>query len=183
VRRGITSSGASLLLPVEFNKKLGPFNINWELGYNAVHLAPDGWIARLLLGREVSKKLELDVEYYAIGTFHNSTNQQMLDGGTRYKLRPPFILLLMAGRSVERGGQAIFRRLFRNTDSAAAEAVRGLAIKRKSWLRGVDSNHDSQIQSLESYRLDDPGVAARSLADARGIAEVRHAHNCNDVRW
>jgi hypothetical protein len=41
-----------------------------------------------------------------------------------------------------------------------------------SWLRGVDSNHDSQIQSLESYRLDDPGVAARSLADGRGIAEA-----------
>jgi hypothetical protein len=51
------------------------------------------------------------------------------------------------------------------------------------WLRGVDSNHDSQIQSLESYRLDDPGVAARSLADGRGIAEVRRANNCNDVRW
>jgi hypothetical protein len=46
----------------------------------------------------------------------------------------------------------------------------------------VDSNHDSQIQSLESYRLDDPGVAARSLADGRGIAEVRRANNCNDVR-
>jgi hypothetical protein len=29
----------------------------------------------------------------------------------------------------------------------------------------VDSNHDSQIQSLESYQLDDPGVAARSLAE------------------
>jgi hypothetical protein len=28
----------------------------------------------------------------------------------------------------------------------------------KFWLRGVDSNHDSQIQSLESYQLDDPGV-------------------------
>jgi hypothetical protein len=63
----------------------------------------------LLLGREVSKKLELDVEHYAIGTFHNSTNQQTLDGGARYKLRPPFILLLMAGCSVERarGGSHI----------------------------------------------------------------------------
>jgi hypothetical protein len=101
VRRGITPSGASLLLPVEFNKKLGAVNINWELGYNAVHLAPAGWIAGLLIGRDVSKKLELNAEYYALGTFHNSTSQQTLDGGARYKLRPPFILLLMAGRSVE----------------------------------------------------------------------------------
>jgi hypothetical protein len=75
-----------------------------------VHLAPDGWIAGLLIGREVSKKLELDAEYYALGTFHNSTNQQTLDGGARYQLRPPFILLLMAGRSVERArnGQPYF---------------------------------------------------------------------------
>ena len=36
---------------------------------------------------------------------------------------------------------------------------------KEDWLRGVDSNHDSQIQSLESYQLDDPGVAARSLAE------------------
>lgn len=110
VRRGITPPGASLLLPVEFNKKLGPVNIKWELGYNAVHLAPDGWIAGLLIGRDVSKKLELDAEYYALGTFHNSSNQQTLDGGARYKLRLPFILLLMAGRSVERArnGQPYF---------------------------------------------------------------------------
>ena len=40
--------------------------------------------------------------------------------------------------------------------------IRGL---KEVWLRGVDSNHDSQIQSLESYQLDDPGVAARSLAE------------------
>jgi hypothetical protein len=42
------------------------------------------------------------------------------------------------------------------------ESLRGL---KEDWLRGVDSNHDSQIQSLESYQLDDPGVAARSLAE------------------
>lgn len=35
----------------------------------------------------------------------------------------------------------------------------------------MDSNHDSQIQSLKSYRLDDPGRAATSLADARGLSK------------
>jgi hypothetical protein len=28
----------------------------------------------------------------------------------------------------------------------------------EGWLRGLDSNQDSQIQSLESYQLDDPGA-------------------------
>jgi hypothetical protein len=33
---------------------------------------------------------------------------------------------------------------------------------REVWLRGMDSNHDSQIQSLESYQLDDPGAGSRT---------------------
>ena len=36
--------------------------------------------------------------------------------------------------------------------------------KEKDWLGGLDSNQDSQIQSLESYRLDDlPAVANTGL--------------------
>jgi chromosome segregation ATPase len=45
--------------------------------------------------------------------------------------------------------------------------------KRKDWLRGLDSNQDSQIQSLESYQLDDPGADASSVADARTCAQTR----------
>jgi hypothetical protein len=100
VQRGITPPGSSLIMPVEFKKKLGPIDVNWEIGYDAVHLGPDGWIAGLMVGRDVSKKLELDAEFYGLGTFHHSENQQTLDVGLRYKLRPPFVLLLMAGRSV-----------------------------------------------------------------------------------
>ncbi|MGA3188521.1 MAG: hypothetical protein ABSF22_15555 [Bryobacteraceae bacterium] len=100
VQRGITPPGASIILPIEFTKKLGPIDVNWELGYNAVHLGPDGWIAGLVVGHDLSKKLELDAEFYGLGTFNHSNNQQTLDAGVRYKLHPPFILLLMAGRSV-----------------------------------------------------------------------------------
>ena len=28
----------------------------------------------------------------------------------------------------------------------------------EEWLRGLDSNQDSQLQRLVSYQLDDPGV-------------------------
>jgi hypothetical protein len=100
VERGITPPGASLLLPMEFTKKLGPVDINWEVGYNAVHLGPNGWLAGFVVGHDMSKKLELDAEFYGQGAFNNSFNQQTLGAGARYKLRPPFILLLMAGRSV-----------------------------------------------------------------------------------
>jgi hypothetical protein len=110
VQRGITPAGASLVLPMEFTKKLGPIDVNWEVGYNAVHLGPSGWIAGFAVGHNVSKKLEVDAEFYGLGTFDSSNDQQTLDVGARYKLRPPFILLLMAGRSVApaRNGQPFF---------------------------------------------------------------------------
>ena len=100
VQRGIAPPGDSLIVPLEFTKRAGPVDVNWELGYNAVHLGPAGWLAGLAVGRDVTKNLELDAEFYSIGTFNNLYNQQILDGGLRYKLRPSFILLLMAGRSI-----------------------------------------------------------------------------------
>jgi hypothetical protein len=100
VQRGITPPGASLIIPVEFKKRLGRIDVNWEVGYNAVHLGPDGWLAGLIVGSDISKKLELDAEFYGLGTFNRSNNQQTLGAGARYKLSPSFVLLLMAGRSV-----------------------------------------------------------------------------------
>jgi hypothetical protein len=99
--RGITPRSASLILPVEFSKKLGPINLNWEAGYNYVHTGNDGWLAGVVVGRDVTEKFELDAEVYALGTFHPSGGQQTFEVGARYKIHPPFILLLMAGRSVQ----------------------------------------------------------------------------------
>jgi hypothetical protein len=109
-QRGITPPGDSFLMPIEFTKKSGPVDINWEVGYSAVHLGPAGWIAGFVVGHDMTKNLEMDAEFYSLGTFNNSRNQQTLAVGARYKLRPPFILLLMAGRSVApaQNGQPFF---------------------------------------------------------------------------
>jgi hypothetical protein len=50
----------------------------------------------------------------------------------------------------------------------------------ENWLRGMDSNHDNQLQRLVSCRLDDPGIGCRSRskterADA-GIHETLDAN-------
>jgi hypothetical protein len=110
VQRGITPPGASLELPVEFSKKLGVIDVNWEAGYNVVHLGPDNWFAGLAVGHDVTKNLEVDAEFYGIQGLHGASSQQTLGVGARYKLKPPFILLLMAGRSVEQAhnGQPFF---------------------------------------------------------------------------
>jgi hypothetical protein len=100
VQRGITPPGDSLILPMEFTKHLGPVDVNWEVGYDVVRQGPHEWLTGFVVGHDLTKKLELDAEFYGLGTFHDSNNQQTIDAGVRYKLRPPFILLLMAGRSV-----------------------------------------------------------------------------------
>ena len=104
VERGITPRGASIILPLEFSKKLGPIDLNWEVGYNLVHKGPDGWLAGVVVGHEFTKNLELDAEFYSTGTFHPSAYQETLEGGLRYKIHPPVILLLMAGRSLQPTG-------------------------------------------------------------------------------
>src|SRR5207245_2216366 len=56
---------------------------------------------------------------------------------------------------------------FSPSDNRDLGIVRG-----EFWFRDVDSNHDTQLQRLMSYRLDDPGTALRSLAEPRNSAQV-----------
>ena len=69
VRRGITSASQSFLLPIEFSKKIGPVDVNYEMGYQFVHKGPDGGFLGLVVGRDVTRKLELDMEFYYQHTF------------------------------------------------------------------------------------------------------------------
>jgi hypothetical protein len=101
VQRGITSPHDSFLLPVEFAKGFGPLDVNYEAGYQFVRKGSDGWIMGLVLGHDVTKQLELDLELYSTGTFHPSQSQPTIDVGARYRLHPPVVLLLMAGRGLE----------------------------------------------------------------------------------
>ena len=106
VRRGITPPNSSFLMPAEFSRKFGPVDVDYEIGYQAVHKGPDGWLTGLVVGHEFTPKLELDLELYNQGTFHPSANFATVDVGGRYKLHKPVILLLMAGRSLQPSGPA-----------------------------------------------------------------------------
>jgi len=110
VRRDIAPSGNSLILPIQYSKKFGPIDMDLEGGYQFVQKDPDGWLTGLVIGHAFSKKLELDSEIYATGTWHPSYAQPTFDIGGRYKLRPSVILLFMAGRSLEptRSNQPFF---------------------------------------------------------------------------
>jgi hypothetical protein len=101
VRRGITSATDSFLMPIEFTKKFGAIDVDYEAGYEFVHKGHDGWIMGLVVGHDVTEKLELDMELYGEGTFSDSSSQPVIDFGGRYKLHKPVILLFMAGRALE----------------------------------------------------------------------------------
>src|ERR1700691_3596653 len=69
VRRGITPASDTYLLPVEFSKKVGPVDVNYEIGYQFVHNGPNGWLTGLVIGHDFSPKLEGDMELYNQSTF------------------------------------------------------------------------------------------------------------------
>jgi hypothetical protein len=110
VRRGITPASDTFLMPVEFSKKFGPIDVDYEVGYQFVRKGPDGWLTGLVVGHDFTSKLEMDMELYSQGAFHPSDSQPTIDFGARYKIRPWAILLLMAGRSLEptRANQSYF---------------------------------------------------------------------------
>ena len=110
VRRNIVAASETFLLPVEFSRKIGPLEVDFEAGYQFVHKGPDGWLTGLVVGHEFTKRFELDMELYAQGAFHPSFNQPTIDFGGRYKIHRPMILLFMAGRSLEpeRNNQSYF---------------------------------------------------------------------------
>lgn len=114
VGRGITPASQSFLLPVEFSRKFGPIDVDYEIGYQFVHKGPNGWLTGLVVGHEFTPKLELDTEFYYQGTFNPLVSQPTIDFGGRYKIHRPIIFLFMAGRSLEpaRSNQSYFQGYF-----------------------------------------------------------------------
>ena len=102
VERGITPASHGFLLPFEVSKKFGAVVVDFELGYQFVRKGPDGWLTGLVVGHEFTKRLEVDAEIYAPGTIRRFDSQPTAELGARYKIHRPVILLLMAGRSLER---------------------------------------------------------------------------------
>ena len=98
-QRGLVANGTRFYLPIEITKKIGPFVVNPEVGYWVADNAGAAWATGMVVGRDVSKKLELDGELYDTANTNGSNHWNTYDGGGRYKLGEHFVLLFMAGRS------------------------------------------------------------------------------------
>lgn len=98
VERDIAERGRKLLIPLEITKRVGPVNVNGEIGYRFTQFGPYEWLGGIAVGRQVNKRLELLAEVYSIGPVGGARNHTF-DGGGRYKIGGPLVLLFMAGRS------------------------------------------------------------------------------------
>jgi hypothetical protein len=103
-RNGIAASGSRLLVPLEVAKTVGPVALDFEAGYYAPWHGPEERILGLVAGHAFTPRLELDTELYNDHVLGKTPQVITLDVGGRYKLHRGFVLLFMAGRSLNGNG-------------------------------------------------------------------------------
>jgi len=99
LERGLVDYGTRFYLPIEFSQKVGPFQVNPEVGYWFASNKGAAWATGLVVLREINQRLELAAELYNTANTSGSNHWNTYDGGGRYKLREHFVVLFMAGRS------------------------------------------------------------------------------------
>jgi hypothetical protein len=104
LERGLVDYGTRFYLPIEFSKKVGPFQVNPEFGYWFASSRGAAWATGVVVLREVDKRLELAGELYNTANTNGSNHWNTYDAGGRYKLNEHFILLFMAGSSFHESG-------------------------------------------------------------------------------
>ncbi len=98
---GLTASGVSYFLPVEFEHDFENGDINFELG-RWVHPAQqvDIWIAGFAYTHKTQNGLVLIAELYDQAAVHTGGDELILNFGTRWNFSERYSLLFSAGRDV-----------------------------------------------------------------------------------
>ena len=97
VRRNLVYSGPLFLLPLEITKKVGPVDVDLEVGRWFTQQKPY-WISGLAFGHQATKRLEVLGEVYSDSTPYGLRDNTFGFGG-RYRLNRNALVIFMAGRS------------------------------------------------------------------------------------
>ena len=100
LRRGLVDYNTRFYLPLEISKKIGPIQVNPEVGYIFADHSGAAWFNGLVVLREVGKRMELAGEFYNMANTDGSNHWNTFDAGGRYTLSEHYIVLFMAGRSL-----------------------------------------------------------------------------------
>ncbi len=99
--RGLVDDGTVFRLPVQLEKKLGPFIVDLEFGRAFKQRQSDDWIYGFLLGHKVTEQLELLGEIHGTGSPNFGKHETVFILGAIYDLGKDYSALLSAGRSFQ----------------------------------------------------------------------------------
>ncbi|MGA9526761.1 MAG: hypothetical protein WBS24_01465 [Terriglobales bacterium] len=100
LQRGLVANNTRFYLPVEVTKKVGPIEVNPEVGYIFASQRGAGWFNGLVVLREINKRMELAGEFYNSANTNGTNHWNTFDAGGRYILGEHYVLLFTAGRSL-----------------------------------------------------------------------------------
>jgi hypothetical protein len=101
-RKGLVDEEPGLLLPLSFQKAIGPISANLELGHAFRRGQKDRWIYGLALGHDVSKDLEVVGEVFGGASARFTDIGLDWNLGARWKLARHLVLLASAGAGISR---------------------------------------------------------------------------------
>jgi hypothetical protein len=100
-RRGLADPDTTLLLPVEVDRDFGPIAVNFDFGHIfSSKYADEGWMGGILFGHNVTKSWELDAEVHVNASEGLSSDEWIVNAGTRIDLSENTTLMIAEGRDL-----------------------------------------------------------------------------------
>jgi len=98
--RGLVEKGTQFLLPVEMSRRVGPIEVDGEIGYRFIQNRPDEWFYGLALGHQFTQRLEVIGELHGTSVRNFTADQLVYNIGGRFKVAHKLVLLFAGGRSI-----------------------------------------------------------------------------------
>ena len=100
VERGLADRGMVLTLPLEIVKKVGPVEVNPEVGYEMTQYGKDTVFFGVAVGRQISKRVEFAAEIHGDALRDFKEKVIVANFGTRLKLSDKVGLMFSAGHTI-----------------------------------------------------------------------------------
>lgn len=100
VERGLADRGMVLTLPLEIVKKVGPIEVNPEVGYEMTQYGKDTVFYGVAVGREISKRVEFAAELHGESLRDFKETLLLANFGTRIRFNDKVGLMFSAGHTI-----------------------------------------------------------------------------------
>lgn len=100
VRRGLAEKGTRVQLPMQFAKKVGTVDLDFEFGPLASTFGRSEWLYGIVAGTEVTKTTELMAELHGSARTSFARDTLTVNFGIRQKLTEAYILIASLGHEI-----------------------------------------------------------------------------------